>query len=626
MCGIAGFTKADNNWQKNIEAMNARMLHRGPDAGGFWKDDNGEVVLGHRRLSIIDLSETGSQPMLSNSGRFAIAYNGEVYNYKELSEKLIKEGFVKSFRGTSDTEVLLESFEAYGIEDTLKYIKGMFAIALFDREKKTILLARDRVGEKPLYYGFLDGRFIFASEIGEISAYEGFKATLNTEILPTYFAHGYIPAPYTIYKEFNKLMPGTYLLYDCKSEKYETKTYWSMEEAAVKGQTNPFKGTEEEATDELERLLKDSIKGQMHADVPVGAFLSAGIDSSTVVSLMQEINPGKVKSFTIGMPVKEFNEAEVAKEIAAHLGTEHTELYITEDDAKQVIPKLGYMFGEPFADSSQIPTYLVSKMTREHVTVSLSGDGGDELFAGYNVYGNVERVWNKLSLVPYFVRKPISVVALNNPIIKSHDFLRRAWLLGAKDPLQLYDFAVDHEEVISKICKNPGIKFEKNIPTELERNHRLMLKDMEMYHPDDILVKVDRCAMAVSLETRVPLLDRDVVEFAWTLPLEYKKKDGVTKKVLRNILYRHVPKELVDRPKKGFSIPITKWLKEPELRAWAESLLCDDNIDKQGVLNGKAVKDLWNDYIYNDNWSHQLWHILMFQVWMNENEHLIKEA
>lgn len=626
MCGIAGFTKADNNWQKNIEAMNARMLHRGPDAGGFWKDDNGEVVLGHRRLSIIDLSETGSQPMLSRSERYAIAYNGEIYNYKTLAEKLIKEGHVNAFRGSSDTEVLLEAFEAYGIEETLKYIKGMFAIALYDRQDKTLMLARDRVGEKPLYYGSLEDRFLFGSEMGVITAYEGFKAELDKDIFPTYLAHGYIPAPYSIFKGFSKLMPGTYLVYDCKSREYNAKTYWSMEEAALTGQRNLFKGTEEEATDELERLLKESIKGQMHADVPVGAFLSAGIDSSTVVSLMQDINPGKVRSFTIGMPVKEYNEAEVAKEIAAHLGTKHTELYITEDDAKQVIPKLGYMFGEPFADSSQIPTYLVSKMTREHVTVSLSGDGGDELFTGYNVYGNVERVWNKLSLVPYFVRKPISVVALNNPIIKSHDFLRRAWLLGAKDPLQLYDFAVDHEEVISKICKNPGIKFEKNIPTELERNHRLMLKDMEMYHPDDILVKVDRCAMAVSLETRVPLLDRDVVEFAWTLPLEYKKKDGVTKKVLRNILYRHVPKELVDRPKKGFSIPITKWLKEPELRAWAESLLCDNNIDKQGVLNGKAVKDLWNDYIYNDNWSHQLWHILMFQVWMNENEHLIKEA
>ena len=619
MCGIAGFCKADENWQKNIEAMNARMLHRGPDAGGFWKEDNGEIVLGHRRLSIIDLSENGAQPMLSHSKRFAVVFNGEIYNYRELAKKLIDEGHVKEFRGSSDTEALLESFEAYGVEETLKYIKGMFAIALYDRQNKTLMLTRDRVGEKPLYYGFLNGRFIFGSEIGVITAYEGFKAELETDIIPTYFAHGYIPAPYSIFKGFNKLMPGTFLTYDCKSEEYIIKTYWSMEEAALRGQRNLFKGSEEEATSELERLLKDSIKRQMHADVPVGAFLSAGIDSTTVVSLMQDINPGKVRSFTIGMPVKEFNEAEVAKEIAAHLGTEHTELYITEKDAKDVIPKLGYMFGEPFADSSQIPTYLVSKMTREHVTVSLSGDGGDELFTGYNVYGNVDRVWNKLGLVPYFIRKPISVVALNNPIIRSHDFLRRAWLLGAKDPLELYDFAVDHEEIISQICKDKGIKFRKEIPSELERNHKLMLKDMEMYHPDDILVKVDRCAMAVSLETRVPLLDRDVVEFAWTLPLEFKKKDGVTKKVLRNILYRHVPKELVDRPKKGFSIPITKWLKEPELRSWAEELLNPDTIRKQGVLNADGVEKMWKDFVERDIWHTQIWYTLIFQQWMDEN-------
>lgn len=626
MCGIAGFTKADDNWQKNIEAMNARMLHRGPDAGGFWKDDAGEIVLGHRRLSIIDLSENGKQPMLSHSGRFAIVFNGEIYNYKDLADKLIKEGHVSAFRGTSDTEALLEAFEAYGIEQTLKFIKGMFAIALFDREKKTLMLTRDRIGEKPLYYGFLDGRFMFASEIGVIASYEGFRGTLNKEILPTYFAHGYIPAPYTIYKEFSKLMPGTYLTYDCKAENYEIETYWSMQEVALRGQNNPFRGSEEEATDELERLLKESIRGQMHADVPVGAFLSAGIDSSTVVSLMQDINPGKVRSFTIGMPVKEYNEAEVAKEIAAHLGTEHTELYITEEDAKNVIPKLGYMFGEPFADSSQIPTYLVSKMTREHVTVSLSGDGGDELFTGYNVYGNVEYIWNRAKKVPYIIRKPVSVLAYNNPIIRKQSLLVKANLLGSKDALELYDKATDHDEIVSKITKSGGKLFHPDIPKGLELNHRMMLEDMKMYHPEDILVKVDRCAMAVSLETRVPLLDRDVVEFAWTLPLEFKKKDKVTKKVLRNILYRHVPKELVDRPKTGFSIPITKWLKEPGLREWAEGLLNPEKIRKQGILNAPFIEKLWRDFTDRNDWHVQLWHILMFQVWLEENEGLLKDA
>ncbi len=623
MCGIAGFCHADENWEKNILEMNKRMYHRGPDAGGVWKEDDGTIVLGHRRLSIIDLTENGKQPMLSHSERFAIAYNGEIYNHKELAEKLLKDGYVSSFRGTSDTEILLEGFEAYGVKKTLEFVKGMFAIALYDRKDKKLILVRDRVGEKPLYYGKLGERFIFASEIGVVAAYEGFKAEINKDILITYFTHGYIPAPHTIYKGFYKLMPGTFLELDCKTGEYEFHTYWSMSDVAIMGQNNLFRGTEEEATEELERLLKDAIKGQMQADVPVGAFLSAGIDSSTVVSLMQEINPGKVKSFTIGMPVKEYNEAEVAKEIAKHLGTEHTELYITEEDAKQVIPKLGYMFGEPFADSSQIPTYLVSKMTREHVTVSLSGDAGDELFCGYGSYVSIDRIWNKMCKIPYVVRKPVSVVAYHNPIIRNQILLNKAKLLGAIDPMELYDFAQDQDGFASRIPLDKGIKFEKDIPSNMELNHRIMLRDMEMYHPDDILVKVDRTAMAVSLETRVPMLDRDVVEFAWTLPIEYKRSDGVSKRVLRNALYKRVPKELMDRPKKGFSIPITKWLKEEGLRKWAEELLNPDIISRQGILDEKIVSKLWRDFIEKDNWRIQIWYILMFQVWINENEKLL---
>jgi len=618
MCGIAGFCQADDKWEKNILAMNERMFQRGPDAGGFWKEDNGEVVFGHRRLSIVDLSENGKQPMKSHSERFVICYNGEIYNYKELSKRLVDDGYVKSFRGTSDTEVLLESFEAYGIDETLKVAKGMFAIALYDRKEKKLVLIRDRVGEKPLYYGFLDGRFIFGSEIGVIAAYEGFHAEINTDILDTYFIHGYIPAPYSIYKGFSKLMPGTYLTYDCAGKQINMKTYWSMEEAAVRGQNNLFKGSEEEAADELERLLKESIKGQMEADVPVGAFLSAGIDSSTVVSLMQDLNPGKVKSFTIGMPVKEYNEAEVAAQIAQHLGTEHTELYITEDDAKQVIPKLGYMFGEPFADSSQIPTYLVSKMTREHVTVSLSGDAGDELFCGYNSYEAVDRIWGKLSKIPYGIRKPISAIAYHNPIVRNQSLLAKAKLVGASEAMDIYDFAFDQENLARKICRKSGIVFGKNIPKNMEINHRVMLRDLEMYHPDDILVKVDRTAMAVSLETRVPMLDRDVVEFAWTLPIEFKRKDGIQKRVLKDVLYRYVPKELMDRPKTGFSIPITKWLKEPGLKSWAEELLNPELIRKQGILDENVVSKLWRDFVDKGIWRVQIWYILMFQTWMKD--------
>lgn len=624
MCGIAGFCKADANWEKNIKAMNERMFHRGPDAGGYWKEDNGEVVLGHRRLSIIDLSEAGSQPMISHSKRFVIAYNGEIYNHRVLAEKLKKDGYVTEFRGTSDTEVLLEAFEAYGVEETLSLIKGMFAIALYDRDNKKILLARDRVGEKPLYYGKLDGRFIFGSEIGVLTQYEGFNAEINTEILDTYFIHGYIPAPHSIYKGFYKLMPGTYLIYDCNTEEYTCTTYWSMTEVAEKGHNSPFKGTREEAADELERLLKDSIKGQMQADVPVGAFLSAGIDSSTIVSLMQEINPGKVKSFTIGMPVKEYNEATIAKEIAAHLGTEHTELYITEEDAKNVIPKLGSMFGEPFADSSQIPTYLVSKMTREHVTVSLSGDAGDELFCGYNSYFGVERVWNKLNKIPYILRKPVSVLAYHNPIIRERTLLAKAKLVGASDPMELYDFAMEKEQIAIRICKDKGLVFGKEIPKDLSVVQKIMLRDLLMYHPDDILVKVDRTAMAVSLETRVPMLDKDVVEFAWTLPDEYKKANGKGKIVLRDVLYRRVPEEIMDRPKKGFSIPVPTWLKEPGLKKWAEELLNKESIERQGVLDYEIVSRLWSDFIDKDIWRAQIWYILMFQIWINENEKYVR--
>lgn len=624
MCGIAGFCKADSNWEKNIKAMNDRMIHRGPDAGGYWKDDNGEIVLGHRRLSIIDLTESGSQPMISHSGRFAIAYNGEIYNYKDVANSLIKEGHVSTFRGTSDTEVLLEAFEAYGIKRTLEMIKGMFAIALYDRQDKVLFLARDRVGEKPLYYGKLNGRFMFASEIGTLTAYEGFKAKLNEDILETYFTHGYIPAPYSIYQGFFKLMPGSFLKYDCKSEEYQEQAYWSMEEVALRGQRNLFKGSEEEAAEELEHLLKESIKGQMQADVPVGAFLSAGIDSSTVVSLMQELNPGKVKSFTIGMPVKEYNEAVIAKEIAGILGTEHTELYITEDDAKQVIPKIAYMFGEPFADSSQIPTYLVSKMTREHVTVSLSGDGGDELFCGYNSYFAVESAWNRITKVPYCIRKPVSFLAYHNPIIRERTLLAKAKLAGTSDSMDIYDYAIDPKCLSPIIVKNRGIRLQKDIPAELDLKQRVMLRDLELYHPDDILVKVDRTAMAVSLETRVPLLDRDVVEFAWTLPIEYKASGDVGKKVLRNVLYKRVPRELMERPKKGFSIPITKWLKETDLRNWAEELLNPETMRQQGVLNEKAVLGTWCNFIEKDAWEVQIWFILMFQQWLNENQKYIE--
>jgi len=622
MCGIAGFCNRKGDWRRDIENMNQRMIHRGPDAGGVWSNADESVVFGHRRLSIVDLSENGAQPMTSRSGRFTICYNGEIYNYKKLAKKMLDEGRVTKFRGTSDTEVLLEAFESYGVSETIKQCKGMFAIALFDSETKKLYLLRDRVGEKPLYYGFVNGEFVFASDLGSIQVLRGFGNPMEERVLNLYFVHGYIPAPYTIYKDIYKLEPGCILELEAPYKKIKIDPYWSMTGTAVYGQKHLFDGSEKEAADELERLLKESIKEQMAADVPVGAFLSAGIDSSTIVALMQSLSERKVKSFTIGMEDKEFNEAVFAKEIARHLGTEHTELYITDQDAKKVIPSLAGMFGEPFADSSQIPTFLVSKMTREHVTVSLSGDGGDELFCGYVTYDSINRIWNKMKAVPYPIRKLCSELIIHNPVIKDKVHQTKGMLLGAKNPVNLYELSNREEPLSLRISKNqefcPYKHSEYRYGTIEDLQHNIMLMDMVMYHPDDILVKVDRAAMAVSLETRVPMLDKDVVEFAWTLPIDYKKKDGIGKKVLRDVLYRYVPKEMMERPKKGFSIPIMKWLKEPELKSWAETLLDKKTIEKQGILNADVVERIWNDFVEKGVWRIQIWYLLMFQQWMLE--------
>ena len=635
MCGIAGFCNWGDSWQQNIERMNEKMYHRGPDASGIWASDDHTVVFGHRRLSVVDLTPSGAQPMESNNGRYIMAYNGEIYNYHIIKDRLIREKKVTAFRGTSDTEVLLEAFSAFGIPETLHMIKGMFAIALYDKKERTLLLARDRVGEKPLYYGFVgDSRFVFASDLNSIASLDGFENPVNTRVLNNYFRYGYIAAPHSIYENIYKLQPGKYLEIKAPFNKYDIKTYWSMQETAVYGQQHLFRGSEEEAAEELERLLKESIRGQMVADVPVGAFLSAGIDSSTIVALMQSLSDRKVRSFTIGMWDKDFNEAEIAEEIASHLGTDHTELYITEQDAKQVIPKLSSMFGEPFADSSQIPTYLVSKMTREHVTVSLSGDGGDELFCGYTTYSSVDRIWNKTRHIPYAVRKPVGALAGAVSTGGRGALAVRARLLGARSIEDMYlrseigegfEIAKKHPLFIQADTNGMSGSSAGDCPTVMdtypagllaEPQHNLMLMDLLMYHTDDILNKVDRAAMAVSLETRVPMLDRDVVEFAWTLPLSYRMQNGVTKKIMRDILYRYVPRELMERPKRGFAIPLHKWLKEPELRQWAENLIDRETLNRQGLLNTNVVWRLWNDYIERDIWRVQIWYILMFQEWM----------
>lgn len=624
MCGIAGFCNFHGSvkmQEENLEKMKQRMLHRGPDAGGSYVSEDGKVALGHRRLSIVDLSEAGLQPMKSHSGRYVMVYNGEIYNYKKLSQKLLEEKKVDRFRGTSDSEVILEAFEAYGVEETIAQCKGMFAIALYDTKEQKLYLLRDRIGEKPLYYGFMGDTFVFASDVACIAALDGFQNPIQKDVLGIYFIHGYIPAPYSIYENIYKLEPGCILEIKSPFNKYSISTYWSIKEVAQHGQEHLFKGAYEEAVDELERLLKASIQDQMMADVPVGAFLSAGIDSSTVVALMQSLHPDKVKTFTIGMEDEKYNEAVYAKEIAAHLGTEHTELYITEEDAKGVIPKLPFIFGEPFADSSQIPTYLVSKMTREHVTVSLSGDGGDELFCGYNSYASVDRIWGKMKSVPYGIRKLASELVLHSPLSNKEIYRVKGTLLGAKGPSDLYRLSMEKEPLIKDITlskKEIPYKYTEYEPGFLkETNHNIMLMDMLMYHPDDILVKVDRTAMAVSLETRVPMLDKDVVEFAWTLPVEFERQNGVGKRILRDVLYRYVPKEMMERPKKGFSIPIQKWLKEKELREWAENLIDRKTLCQQGILDPDVVWKMWTDFIEKDEWRIQIWYVLMFQEWMS---------
>ncbi|MBQ3790949.1 MAG: asparagine synthase (glutamine-hydrolyzing), partial [Lachnospiraceae bacterium] len=601
MCGIAGFCnlyKDRSGREETIRRMTDHIKERGPDAEGaayyeYPLPGSGDgtvcdITMGHRRLAIIDLTESGAQPMRSHSGRLSIVYNGEIYDHLDLKRELEEAGIVRSedWRGTSDTEILLEAIEAWGLSETLKKCRGMCAIAVFDHETGRIRLARDRVGEKPLYYGFVhrkgDGKsdppvFAFASDVGCFREIEGFCNEIRRAVLPLYFVHGYIPAPYTIYRDLWKLEPGTILTIEApysyfdpqeeldaiermelgrkgslpESGSHHYETYWSMWEIMQEGQCHPFTGSLQEASEELERLLKAAIRRQMVADVPLGAFLSAGIDSSTIVSLMQEVSRedgGRpVRTFTIGMREEGFNEAPIAKEIAAHLGTDHTEKYITKEDALAVIPKLKHMFGEPFADSSQIPTYLVSQMTREHVTVSLSGDAGDELFCGYTSYLSIKRIWDKMKRVPAPIRRLAGTVLLLLPQVRANEIRRaKAGFLKARSPVELHRLESDHEPIIGRIALP--------VPDGEELPHKLtqitnrtfwrmgadtkaaqagsdadwavpfretMLADLIFYHPDDILVKVDRCAMANSLETRVPLLDPDVIAFAWSLPTEY---------------------------------------------------------------------------------------------------------
>ncbi len=627
MCGIAGFYNLKSDNRRNIEKMLEKISHRGPDGNGVWDDGCYQgVVLGHTRLAIIDLTETGTQPMISHSGRFVITYNGEIYNASGILSDMRNSGYTDTMRGTSDTEILIEACEFYGIEDALARFRGMFAFALYDRQEKTLTLARDRIGEKPLYYGFTGEALVFASELGAISALDGFNADINKQILPVYLKYGYIPAPFSIYENIWKLEPGSLLKIKCELDNYKILKpykYWKIQEIATKGQRSLFKGNRSEAADELERLLKNSVKGQMISDVDLGAFLSAGIDSSTIVSLMQSVSDKPVRTFTIGFEEAEYNEADAATLIAKHLGTDHTVLTATEQEALDAVPLMPAMFGEPFGDSSQIPTYLVSRLTKMHVTVALSGDGGDELFAGYRDYAGVYSIYNKICGIPYPVRNAAG--ALMECVPGSGERSRRlrahGTLLRANGTADLYERTYETWPGLDALMKNPDEYVHKQVICEDtfpgDPVHTAMLMNMQMYHPDDILVKVDRTAMAVSLETRVPMLDADVVEFAWSLPLEYVFDGKKGKLVLRDVLHRYVPEELTDRPKQGFGVPVAKWIKGGKLRGWAEDLFNPELINRHNLLNTDAAVKMWRTYTEQGIWRPQIWYVLMLNAWLD---------
>lgn len=623
MCGIAGIIGYRGDGAGEIQKMNERMYHRGPDAGGIWLDESRHVALGHRRLAIVDLSENGAQPMFSPDERYVLVYNGEVYNFKELRRQLETDGDKGAWRGGSDTEVILRAFSFYGVEQTLRKMKGMFALALYDREEGKVFLARDRMGEKPLYYGRVGGSFAFASDIAAIRELSDFQNGMATEVLPLYFQYGYIPAPYSIWRDIYKLTPGTWLSVDVSTFETKQHVYWDLKQVAKEGEANPFTGTRTEAADRLEELLKEAVRGQMISDVPLGAFLSGGIDSALVVSIMQAVSDIPVRTFTIGFESEKYNEAEYAKAIAAHLKTAHTELYVGKREACEAIRQITECFGEPFADSSQIPTMLVSRMTREHVTVSLSGDAGDELFCGYNTYRTAEEELRKLKKKYHRLPKGIrhAVGGISDRLAGRNELLHKAGAYLTMETLEEAHRYNGREEArvayLSKDRTRLKDAYADYTPGYLKDGvANLMLMDALQYLPDDILVKVDRSGMQYSLETRMPLLDRDVIGFAWTLPRDYKYSEGVTKRVMRDVLYRHVPRELMERPKKGFSIPLHEWLKKGELREWAENLLNDGRKQCADVIDVRTADSYWKDYIEKGVFSEKLWYILMLEQWM----------
>lgn len=655
MCGFVGFLGGNSvedraSDEVQLRGMADAIVNRGPDDLGYWVDTERRIGLGHRRLSIVDLSAAGHQPMVSPMGRYVIAFNGEIYNHLICRSELASSGVDVRWRGHSDTETLLAGFEAWGIAGTLDRCVGMFAFAVWDRENSTLTLGRDRLGEKPLYYGWQgSGRnlaFLFGSELSALKAHSAFESEIDRGSLCLLLRHNYIPSPYSIFKGISKLDAGCLLTVSLAETTPKVVRYWSLSEVAAGGVAQPFAGSVEQAIDQLDGLLMSAVGQQMMADVPLGAFLSGGIDSSTIVALMQAQSNRPVKTFTIGFEEEGYNEARHAKAVAQHLGTDHTEMYVTSRQCLDVIPKLASLYSEPFSDSSQVPTFLVSQLARRQVTVSLSGDAGDELFCGYNRYVLTNKLWKRLSILPAGSRSiaarglaalsPSKWNALLGPVqgflppslqqANLGDKLHKAaGVLASSSMENLYLGLVSHwsdpaDVVINGVEPPTLLTSNASMLRSLDEIQRMMALDAMTYLPDDILVKVDRASMGVSLEGRVPFLDHRVVEFAWTLPQSLKLREGVGKWVLRQVLYKHVPKELVERPKMGFGIPIGEWLRGP-LREWAEHLLDASKLRQDGYFRADLIRQKWLEHISGvRNWQYHLWDILMFQSWLDHHK------
>lgn len=649
MCGIAGFV--GGAWQgaeaasRTLAAMAGCIRHRGPDHSDIWLDSDAQVGFAHTRLSIVDLSPAGNQPMHSASGRFVIVYNGEIYNHEQIRAELTEAGSPVEWRGHSDTETLLAAIEMWGVRGALDRASGMFAFALWDQAERLLVLARDRLGEKPLYYGRQKtaGPFLFGSELKPLLLHPQFEPEVDRDALTLLLRYNYIPAPFSIYRGIAKLMPGTMLTLGGDGAEPIVETYWSAADVMEAGVADPLDIADEQAIDALEGRLDAAVNRQMLSDVPLGAFLSGGIDSTAIVATMQKLSAQPVRTFTIGLHDKHYNEAQHAKAVARHLGTDHSELYVTPDEAREVIPRLPIIYDEPFADSSQIPTYLVSALARQQVVVALSGDGGDELFGGYNRYLYSSQLWGTIDAVPKPMRRAAAAAlmaipqsawtwlgAAARPIAPriarvsqlGHKIHRGAPLLRSGSVADVYAGTIsswqDPSTVVIGGCEPPN--FATGATPELkglDPIQRMMALDTLGYLPGDILTKVDRAAMAVSLETRVPFLDHELIEFAWRLPQRVKIRNGRTKWILRQLLYRHVPERLVERPKMGFGIPLGDWLRGP-LRGWAEGLLDPSRLRSEGYFRPQPILDLWRFHLAGKrDASPYLWSVLMFQSWLD---------